>query len=161
MSTRFVVGKLAITLVLFASTAAWALDKKPEVFPPVPDAEEVIRHCHDISELRATPNTSAMNSGHALTIRCLGNAIQENLAILTGRDYFEESHDFDRPQPYANFLAELFDNLDRFYGDVHYGPKACSPFCGTIASTLVLSDIVNIYEEMLRDVLASRTVRRS
>jgi len=30
-----------------------------------------------------------------------------------------------------------------------------------MASNLVLSDIANIYEEMLRDVLASRKSRRS
>ena len=160
---RFVMGGPAMALALFATTAAWAADKKGEAFPPVPDAEAIIQQCNNISEeLRATPNTSAINAGHGLRTRCLIDNIQENLAILTGEDHIDIGSGGKRiRQTLPAFFEALTKTLDDFYSEVHYGPKSCSPRCGSMASNLVLSDIVNIYEEMLRDVLASRRSRRS
>lgn len=160
---RFRIGGPATALALFATTGTWAAEKKGEAFPPIPDVEAVIQRCDDISEeLRATPNTSAINHGHMLTIRCLADNIQENLTILTGTDYIDVgSRGIHEPQTLPAFFEALTKTLDDFYSKVHYEPKSCSPRCGTMASNLVLSDIVNIYEEMLRDVIESRKSRRS
>ena len=151
-----------MALALFAATAAEAADKKGEAFPP-PDAEAVIQQCDDISgELRATPNTSAINAGHGVRIRCLIDNIQENLSILTGEDHIDiGSGGISKPQKLPAFFGALTKTLDDFYSEVHYGPRSCSPRCGSMASNLVLSDIANIYEELLRGVLESRRSRGS
>jgi len=108
------------------------------------------------------PSTSAINAGHGLKIRCLLDNIQENLSILTGGDYINiASNGIDDPQALPAFFNALTKTLDDFYGEIHHNLKRCRPRCGSMASNLVLSDIVNIYEEMLRDVLESRRSRGS
>lgn len=150
---RFGIGGPAMALVLlFAGRPAWAGGVDP-TYPPIPDPDAIIQHCKDVAEeLRTTQSVSITVRGNDMVVRCLQEAIRENLEIMA-----EDDRMWGGKQTIGEFLDQINGDLHKFYFQLYYGMARCNRHaCGMEGSALIPFSIGELYEAMLRDVIGWR-----
>lgn len=151
---RYTVGVLVVFLMQFAATSPGLSWTAGEKFPPIPDADEIIAHCRAISENeQANMGAGAFVARELLdTVDCVEDAIKENFRILVD----EESI----PGPPLNSLMhDLKESFLDFHYYVYSYAKACKPNCGNLGLASAASQLDQLYELLLRTVLAERKDR--
>ena len=81
---------ISITLFGLASNAPTLAAEKNSVDPKsIPNAEDLIKHCWDISEeKRSTPKTGLMREGHLDTALCLEQEIINHASYLIYEGFY-------------------------------------------------------------------------
>ncbi|MBF0251399.1 MAG: hypothetical protein HQL35_12315 [Alphaproteobacteria bacterium] len=131
------------------SALAYAQDAAAPKALAIPNAEELIQHCWDISEeKRASGVTSVMREGHLDTALCLENEIiAHGSALLT-------------TPPSKEDLQKLLETLRFTYGGLYWdmfnGNRGCNPSCGTLNHTRHNWELAKLYEKILGDIIELR-----
>ncbi|OEJ65629.1 hypothetical protein [Magnetovibrio blakemorei] len=116
----------------------------------IPNAEELIKHCWDISkEKRAEIYEKSWREGHLDTALCLEQAIIDNASILIYEGFYSR----EKIESEIRLVGKTYGN---FYSAMYNENKACSPSCGTIRHTWHISKISKLYESILEDIIALR-----
>lgn len=115
----------------------------------ISDAEDLIKHCWDISEeKRSTPNTALMREGNLDTALCLENEIIKHGSALL------------EPPPTKEDIQKTMKTLrftyGRLYWDMFNGNRGCNPFCGTENHIQHNWELAKLYEKILTDIIALR-----
>lgn len=138
-------------MLLCAMMASSALPAKAdgEAVPDIPNAEDLIKHCWDISlEKRSSGNTPLMREGNLDTALCLEHEIIAHAsALLT-------------PPPNEADIIKTMETLrftyGRFYWDMFNGNRGCNPFCGTENHIRHNWELAKLYEKILSDIIELR-----
>jgi len=149
---RYGVGMFVAVVLAFAAMPGRA---ESERWPPIPDPDEIIKHCWDISaEMRASDNAS-QREGALDTALCLRNAIKEHMAILVGNSRLETAGSMDE------ILELIHAGLGKFYWEMYNNNDACDQGCGSAWFAQHNFRTARFYEEILRDVLNQRDLRET
>lgn len=116
----------------------------------IPNTEDLIKHCWDISEeKRSTPNTAMMREGHLDTALCLEQEIITHAAALI------EETSMTRKQ-IVSLINNLHDAYGRLYWMMYNENKGCGFSCGTIHHPRHNTQVALLYEKILWDIIDLR-----
>jgi len=137
-------------LGLGSATPAFAEERTRIESNTIPNAEDLIKHCWDISEeKRATPSTGTMLDGHIDTALCLEKEIINHASHLIYEGFYSRGK-------IESEIRLIGKTLGNFYSAMYNENHACTPSCGTIRYTWHMSIVSKLYEQMLTDVIALR-----
>lgn len=150
---RYGAGLAATILIWFALVLP--AGAQGENYPPIPNADELIKHCWDISlELRSQTGTGAMEAGGERTARCFEDAVKENMRILLKYDNMNsEGKTLD------DLMKDIHTSMFLFYDNLYSNNIACGFTCGNIWGIISRGDLAHFYEMMLKTVLSHRELR--
>jgi len=137
-------------LVLAAIPAAAGGNEKPNAKVDIPNAEDLIKHCWDISEeKRASGVTATMRKGALDSAQCLKKEVAQQIRIFIDEDSISNDE-----------ITELLESLNAAYGRLYWlmfnENKACTPSCGTMNHPLHNAYVARAYEMILKDLISLR-----
>jgi len=150
MAIRFLTIVCAAWIGLASISSVFAAEKIQTDPKTIPNAEDLIKHCWDISEeKRSTPNTALWREGHLDTALCLEKEIINHASHLIYEGFYSRT----KIESEIRLIGKTFGN---FYSAMYNENHACMPSCGTIRYTWHITKISKLYEQMLTDVIALR-----
>ena len=116
----------------------------------IPNAEDLIKHCWDISEeKRASGVTAEMRKGALDSAICLKKEITIQAQALIKDTSITKDE-----------ISALLENLNAAYGRLYWlmfnENKACTPSCGTMNHPLHNAYVARAYESILKDIIRLR-----
>ena len=111
------------------------------------DAQEIVNHCWDISSALRSGSTNSMYLGFVETIICFKTKVVELAAPMFDPDIMS-------PARIEWLLTEMAHPYGEFFERLHNDHKKC--YCGTLVANSRLWGIAELYEQVLRDVVAQR-----
>ncbi|MBF0247565.1 MAG: hypothetical protein HQL36_05770 [Alphaproteobacteria bacterium] len=145
----------ALGILSFIFAIQWAVPSLAEEAgnarpASIPNADELIQHCWDISEeKRASGVTAEMRKGALESALCLKTevAAQAEALIKTTSVSKEE-------------ISALLENINAAYGRLYWlmfnENKACTPSCGTMNQAMHNAYVARAYEFILKDLIRLR-----
>lgn len=116
----------------------------------IPNAEDLIKHCWDISEeKRATPNTAVMRAGNLDTALCLEQEIIKHASALLHKTTKTKTE-------IIKLMKTIRFSYGGLYWDLYNNNKGCDPFCGTENHIRHNWELAKLYEKILNNIIELR-----
>jgi len=150
MTSKFILIIYVAFIGLGMIPPAFAGEKKQVDPKTIPNAEDLIKHCWDISEeKRSTPNTAIMRAGNLDTALCLRKQINFHGSILIDETSLTE-------KTIETLIGNIHDAYGRLYWILFNENKGCNPSCGTENYIRHNWETAKLYEKILTDIISLR-----